>query len=188
MTIVRVPAGTPDGGRFAATARPEAALRLVVDQTEPVPAFPEPGDIASENRSQRAEEYAVRYHEIATHPAADAATRRNAVRMGLVRAMDTRGGFTSLPPDDGEAQSYVADAVLDDAKVDAAAAQVGRLSPDQAHTFTDRIAGALYDIEVADREQRLFAVAAANAPAPDASEEAWRARFADAPSERRAAV
>jgi hypothetical protein len=170
MTSARVPAGTSDGGRFAPTVRSESDLRLTAD---PVPAFPAPTDITAENRHQRAEEYAARLHAIATHPGADRHTRRMAALTALDKVADARGRFLSLPPDDGEAQSHVADALLDDAKVDAALARVGVLDEDQTHTFADRLAGALYDIEVADRDDRLAAAAIAEAPARGCDENGW---------------
>lgn len=172
-----------NGGRYASAERGKPNLTLA---PEPVvtdaDGFP---DLASYERAwpnphQRMDRLNEAYYAIAADPASVGFARERAAREAVRITASTNGRLVSLPEDDGEAESYVRDALGSDPKVAAALDRVGSLADYEARSFGARVAGALYDIEILDREERLASAASA------AGSPVWalypRSRFDEWPS------
>lgn len=179
MTIARVPAGSGDGGRFAPVERPESDLSLV---ESPAPVMPDIDDIERRypNRYQACDVVNEALYETASH-SGNAETQIAAAETAVLHTFDVHGRFVTLPEDDGESASYVMDALKDPAKIGDAIDQVGVLANYEARSFGNRVAGALYDIETAEREARLLERAIADSPVADTSDEALGALYASEP-------
>lgn len=172
----RAPQGVPTGGQYVATEKAEPGLTLVpalvADEDAPPP-FPDKVALAAAwpNRYQRTERLNEIYHAIASHPRTPGQECVAAARAAVTDTFEASGRFVSLPEDDGEGAGYVFDALNSDHKVDLALARVGILDDTQTRSFGNRLAGALHDIEIEDREERLSRGAtsspASSSPDPD---------------------
>lgn len=171
----RVKSGVPAGGQFAAISKSESNLTLLAGDPAlspvvaieehrdpltsrialgPVPDFPDRLEFARlyPNRAQRSDRINERLFAVAAHPRCPAPERIGAARLAVTDTLVFYGRFVSLPEDDGEAVSLVATALNDEDKVLEAVARVGHLEDFEARSFGNRIAGALYDIEIDARE------------------------------------
>ena len=148
-------------GRFGTKPHGEPSLALVAT----APEAPTYLDVLSAypNAAQADLVYNARLYACATHTDATPDQRLRACRAAVIHQLETTGEFASLPSDDGESRGYALAGLRFEGTTLHALEQVGDLPELEAQHFADHLAGALYDIESAEREHRR-AVIAQDAP------------------------
>jgi hypothetical protein len=180
MTVSKVPTrhakGAPSsvGGRYA--VRPKSTPNLDARAFASPSVFPDLVEFESAwpNKSDRSDRLNERYHQIAGNVTASGVDHIRAAREAVNATADLKGEFTTLPSGEVEAEGYVCDALRSDSKVLAALDAIGRLEHEEAKQFGNRLAGALYDLEVIDRDERTMqSVTRMQNSAPVEEDSAW---------------